>query len=157
MHVPSRIHASRVMFLPKRQKIVYSCSTSVSCILSRIVIKKKKKRWQLPSVFKLNRRTDNFHKLFVASLSNVLVEKNKNKAKNYERNNWSGKCVKFSSVILHFPFSPVVIARLDKRIVRVNLISGIKRIPFIDRYRRSIITLHLLAEIQRRVDIGRSF
>lgn len=84
-------------------------------------------------------------------------KKSKNKAKNYERNNWSGKCVKFSSVILHFPFSPVVIARLDKRIVRVNLISGIKRIPFMDRYRRSIITLHLLAEIQRRVDIGRSF
>ena len=39
----------------------------------------------------------------------------------------------------------MVIARLDKRIVPVNLISGIKRIPFyIDRY--SIITLRMLAE-----------
>lgn len=41
--------------------------------------------------------------------------------------------------------SHMVIARLDKPIVPVNLISGIKRIPFyIDRY--SIITLRMLAE-----------
>lgn len=124
------------MFLAKRQKIVYNCSTSVSYILSiYLKLLLKKKEYQLPSVFK-----NQIERTIFANLLPRMCFVGKNKRWKItekirrERNFRPWYCI-----------SHMVIARLDKRIVPVNLISGIKRIPFyIDRY--SIITLRMLAE-----------
>lgn len=101
--------------------------------LSQIVIKKKKITNYLPFLkIKSNGQFSQIYCLECVSLEKIRGEKLRRK--------FVGREIFVRDIAF-----PIWLSRLDKRIVPVNLISGIKRIPFyIDRY--SIITLRMLAE-----------